>query len=206
MVRLPQSTTQYVPARLLRVSVTTWFASPSINRLRVNIMVLRTALQATCTDMKTPDGFRIRLRYMPITKLICRHVKALSLSSGHHGSLEQALQQARSLLEDQRQENAELISKMAAQGTELRRLQTSNAELQSRLAMSELLVQQLSAGEHSSHAATPPHQERLLQREMEALRSSVYKLTSERDQAVMDTTALRDTLTVQQQNHATNVS
>ena len=67
---------------------------------------------------------------------------------------------------------------------------------------------QLSAGasEHSSHAATPPHQERSLQRDMEALRSSMYKLTSERDQAVMDVTALRDTLTVQQQNHTTNVS
>ena len=69
--------------------------------------------------------------------------QALSLSSGHHGSLEQALQQARSLLEDQRQENAELLSKMAAQSTEVRRLQTSNADLQSRLAMTELLMQQV---------------------------------------------------------------
>eukprot|EP00731_Ephydatia_muelleri_P023993 Em0016g264a len=164
-------------------------------------MDLEASLQTT--KRRLEEALREKLS---LNSTLSRREEALSLSSGHHGSLEQALQQARSLLEDQRQENAELISKMAAQGTELRRLQTSNAELQSRLAMSELLVQQLSAGEHSSHAATPPHQERLLQREMEALRSSVYKLTSERDQAVMDTTALRDTLTVQQQNHATNLA
>ena len=33
----------------------------------------------------------------------------------------------------------------------------------------------------------------------------MYKLTSERDQALMDVAALRDALTSQQQSHATNV-
>ena len=67
---------------------------------------------------------------------------------------------------------------------------------------------QLSAGTaEKSSRAPPPQQDRLqiLQSETEALRSSIYKLTSERDQAQMDVAALRDALTSQQQRHATNV-
>ena len=46
-------------------------------------------------------------------------------------------------LEEKRQETAELVSKLNAQSIELERLQKAHQEMHSKLAMQELLVQQV---------------------------------------------------------------
>ena len=58
--------------------------------------------------------------------------------------MKRTVEQLRSSLEDQQQENTELISKITSQAAEMNRLQTNNTELQSKLNMAELLAQQVS--------------------------------------------------------------
>ena len=53
------------------------------------------------------------------------------------------MEKVRGTLEDQQEENTELISKITAQSAEISSIKNTNADLQSKLAMAELLVQQV---------------------------------------------------------------
>ena len=69
--------------------------------------------------------------------------KALSRSETECSKLRENVEKLRGLLEDQREENTELISKITAQSAEIGSIKSSNVELQSKLAMAELLAQQV---------------------------------------------------------------
>ena len=69
--------------------------------------------------------------------------KALSRSETECNKLRENVDKLRGLLEDQREENTELISKITAQSAEIGSIKSSNVELQSKLAMAELLAQQV---------------------------------------------------------------
>ncbi len=118
------------------------------------------------------------------------------------------MERLRSSLEDQRQENTELISKITSQAAEINALQTANTELQSKLNMSELLAQQLSSGGPVHEAPPPdptPSQVEELRGEVGRVRLRVEQLTGERDQAFSDLTALRDAMMAQQEEGAKKV-
>lgn len=70
--------------------------------------------------------------------------RALSQSEMECSKLRENVEKLRGLLEDQQEENTELISKITAQSAEVSTIKNANVELESRLAMSELLVQQVS--------------------------------------------------------------
>lgn len=57
--------------------------------------------------------------------------------------LQAAMERMRSTLEEQRQENTELVSKVTSQSSEVIRLLSANTELQSRVNMAELLAEQV---------------------------------------------------------------
>lgn len=69
--------------------------------------------------------------------------KALVQSQAESSRLKENLEKLRSLLEDQQEENTELISKITAQSAEISSINSANVELQSKLGMAELLVQQV---------------------------------------------------------------
>ena len=58
--------------------------------------------------------------------------------------MRESMERLRGALEEQREENTELVSKVTAQAAELHTLQNSCTDLQSRLNMAELLTQQVS--------------------------------------------------------------
>ena len=74
--------------------------------------------------------------------------QALSQCEQENGDLRESLERLRGTLEEQREENTELVSKVTAQAAELHTLQNSCTDLQSRLNMAELLTQQVR--EHGS--------------------------------------------------------
>ena len=57
--------------------------------------------------------------------------------------MRESVERLRGALEEQREENTELVSKVTAQAAELHTLQNSCTDLQSRLNMAELLTQQV---------------------------------------------------------------
>ena len=67
--------------------------------------------------------------------------------------MRESLERLRGTLEEQREENTELVSKVTAQAAELHTLQNSRTDLQSRLNMAELLTQQVR--EHGSRLCPP---------------------------------------------------
>lgn len=69
--------------------------------------------------------------------------KALAQSEAESSKLKENVEKLRSLLEDQQEENTELISKITAQSAEISSIKNANVELQSKLGMAELLVQQV---------------------------------------------------------------
>ena len=69
--------------------------------------------------------------------------KALSQSQTENKKLKENAEKMRAMLEDQQEENTELISKITAQSAEISSVKNANVELQSKLGMAELLVQQV---------------------------------------------------------------
>lgn len=69
--------------------------------------------------------------------------KALTQSQAESNRLRENMEKVRGTLEDQQEENTELISKITAQSAEISSIKNTNADLQSKLAMAELLVQQV---------------------------------------------------------------
>ena len=66
----------------------------------------------------------------------------LEVAKGVKAELQRSLDRLRASLEDQREEGTELVSKVTAQSAEIVRLQEANADLQSKLGMTELLLSQ----------------------------------------------------------------
>lgn len=69
--------------------------------------------------------------------------QVLSQCEHENGDLRESVERLRGALEEQREENTELVSKVTAQAAELHTLQNSCTDLQSRLNMAELLTQQV---------------------------------------------------------------
>ena len=74
--------------------------------------------------------------------------QVLSQCEQENGDLRESVERLRGALEEQREENTELVSKVTAQAAEVHTLQNSCTDLQSRLNMAELLTQQVR--EHGS--------------------------------------------------------
>ena len=70
--------------------------------------------------------------------------QVLSQCEHENVDLRESMERLRGALEEQREENTELVSKVTAQAAELHTLQNSCTDLQSRLNMAELLTQQVS--------------------------------------------------------------
>ena len=79
-----------------------------------------------------------------LTSLLeCLSAQVLSQCEHENGDLRESVERLRGALEEQREENTELVSKVTAQAAELHTLQNSCTDLQSRLNMAELLTQQV---------------------------------------------------------------
>ncbi|CAI8037755.1 Golgin subfamily A member 2 [Geodia barretti] len=122
---------------------------------------------------------------------------------------EGALQKMKTALEDTRQENTELVSKVTGQAADLHSLQQTTSDLRSRLTMAELLNQQLSAGPSSpsgSGEGLAAGELEELQGEVGRLEGVVRSVSGERDQALGDLDALREAMIQQRQDSAQRLS
>ena len=136
-------------------------------------------------------------------------MQSFSQSSSQLEDLRQSVERQRASLEEQQQENTELISKVTSQAKEIHSLQSINTELQSKLNMTELRAQQLSSGAPTEKALSPgptPSQVEELRGEVETVRVRLARVTGERDQALSDLAALRDSMVAQQEEGARKVS
>lgn len=95
------------------------------------------------------------------------------------------------------------LTKVTSQANELHTLQVTNTELKSKLTMSELLTQQLSAETPTSGSNELSNQLDELRSEVVRLERMVRSVSEERDQTVSDLDALRDIM-IQQQQDSTN--
>lgn len=132
----------------------------------------------------------------------------LSHSTVRDEELRGNLQLTEKTLEDLREENRQLSSRVTAQSQQLSELITVRGDLQSRLSMQEVLIQQLQSA--SSQPTTPTDDKRSdkigeLEGEVSRLLASMQTVRRERDQAVSDVGALREALLNSQQENARKV-
>ena len=136
-------------------------------------------------------------------------MQILSQSSISDKDLRTSLQKTEKNLEDLSLENSELLSRVTTQSKELLELSRIKEELEKKLAMQELLVQQLQSS--SSQPTTPlvdKGSEKIeeLEGEVSKLSASLQLVRRERDQSVSDVAALREALLNSQQENARKVS
>ena len=135
-------------------------------------------------------------------------MQILSQSSISDKDLRTSLQKTEKNLEDLSLENSELLSRVTTQGKELLELSRTKEELEKKLAMQEVLVQQLQSS--SSQPTTPlvdKGSEKIeeLEGEVSKLSASLQFVRRERDQSVSDVAALREALLNSQQENARKV-
>lgn len=121
--------------------------------------------------------------------------------------LRDSLQLARKTMEDTMEENKELLNRITAQSKELHTLTQAKQELENKLAMKEILIQQLQS---SSQPTTPTNKgsDKVdeLEAEVSQLMAGIESMKRERDQAMSDVAALREALLATQQENARKVS
>ena len=135
-------------------------------------------------------------------------MQILSQSSISDKDLRTSLQKTEKNLEDLSLENSELLSRVTTQSKELLELSRTKEELEKKLAMQEVLVQQLQSS--SSQPTTPlvdKGSEKIeeLEGEVSKLSASLQLVRRERDQSVSDVAALREALLNSQQENARKV-
>ena len=139
-------------------------------------------------------------------------MQILSQSSISNKDLRTSLQKTEKNPEDLSLENSELLSRVTTQSKELLELSRTKEELEKKLAMQEVLVQQLQS---SSSQPTTPLVDKGSEK-IEELEGEVSKLLAslqlvrrergrERDQSVSDVAALREALLNSQQENARKV-
>ena len=120
--------------------------------------------------------------------------------------MKSSLQRTQTSLEELRQENSELLSRVTSQTKELHQLTQLKEELQSKLAMQEILTQQLQS---SSQPSTPlgggGEKIEQLEEKVTRLSANLQSLKREKDQSLSDVTALREALLNTQQENARKV-
>ena len=124
-------------------------------------------------------------------------MQTLSQSSISDKDLRTSLQKTEKNLEDLSLENSELLSRVTTQSKELLELSRTKEELEKKLAMQEVLVQQLQSS--SSQPTTPLVDKGFekieeLEGEVSKLSASLQLVRRERDQSVSDVGALREAL------------
>ena len=118
------------------------------------------------------------------------------------------LRTTKNALEELREENTELTSRLMAQSRELNEQSKARADLQNKLSMQEILIQQLQTT--PTQTTTPINDKGTgkieeLESEISVLMASLQSARRERDQAVSDVAALREALLNSQQENARKV-
>ncbi len=118
------------------------------------------------------------------------------------------LRTTKNALEELREESTELTSRLMAQSRELNEQSKARADLQNKLSMQEILIQQLQTT--PTQITTPAYDKgsgkiEELESEISVLMASLQSARRERDQAVSDVAALREALLNSQQENARKV-
>lgn len=120
-------------------------------------------------------------------------------------NLRASLHQSQIKLEELEQEKSELLSKINQQRHESFSFQTKQGELERDVNMYKLLSQQLQLSPRSSYDNNDQKKIEALQGDLAIVSASVQSMKRERDQALSDVTALRETMMQNRQESAREV-